>query len=233
MTQRIIEIDSPAFLHETALVATGGIDNCFPVPQPLSLEIGCGTGHFLIEMAQRHPERNFLGIDIYNKGCFKSCNKIDLLGLKNVRVMRVEARYLLAHHLCPGSLQSVYINCPDPWPKKRHRNRRLVNADFLGILLHFLRPEGEVYFSTDFADYASGVAELIPQLSGYRNCLPAPFTTELPGYPISKYMRRFLDRSQPIHFVQLRRRADLDPAELPPLKITAGFRARWGEAVHA
>jgi len=233
MTQRIIEIRSPAFLRAEELAVTGSLADCFPTRQPLALEIGCGTGHFLIEMAQREPQKNFLGIDIYNKGCYKTCSKIDQLGLKNVRVMRIEARYLLAHHLPAESLAAVYINCPDPWPKKRHRNRRLVNADFLNGLLHFLQPDGELYFSTDFADYATGVAEQLPQLTGYRNCLATPFATELPGYPISKYMRRFLDRGQPIHFIHLQRRADLKTADLPILQITAGFRARWGEAVHA
>jgi len=233
MTQRIIAIDSPTFLRESDLVAGADIADSFPVRRPLALEIGCGTGHFLIEMARRYPERNFLGIDIYNKGCYKTCNKVDECQLPNVRVMRVEARYLLAHHLRRESLQAVYINCPDPWPKKRHRNRRLVNADFLNGLLHFLQPGGDLYFSTDFTDYATDVAELIPQLTGYHNQLPTPYTTELAGYPISKYMRRFLDRGQPIHFVHLQRRVDLDSAELPTLNISAGFRARWGEAVHA
>ncbi len=234
MTQRTIEIKSPAFLDETVLMAAGNLQACFPVTErPLALEIGCGTGHFLLEMATRHPERNFLGIDIYNKGCYKTCSKIDLHGLDNVRVMRVEARFLLAHHLQPDSLAAVYINCPDPWPKKRHRNRRLVNADFLRAMLHFLRPEGDLYFSTDFADYANDVADLIPTLPGYRNCLSAPLTTELPGYPISKYMRRFLDLGQPIHFVHLRRRPDLSTSDLPALKVVAGFRARWGDAAHA
>jgi len=233
MTQRVIDIHSPTFLRDSDLDANADIAACFPLRQPLALEIGCGTGHFLVEMARRHPERNFLGIDIYNKGCYKTCNKVDECQLPNVRVMRVEARYLLAHHLQRESLQAVYINCPDPWPKKRHRNRRLVNAAFLNCLLHFLQPGGDFYFSTDFTDYAADVAELIPQLSGYCNQLPTPYATELPGYPISKYMRRFLDRGQPIHFVYLQRRLDLNPDELPALKISAGFRARWGEAVHA
>jgi len=233
MTQRMIEINSPAFLDETVLVAGQSLPACFADPKrPLALEIGCGTGHFLLEMARRHPERNFLGIDIYNKGCYKTCSKIDLAGLDNVRVMRVEARYLLAHHLPQASLAAVYINCPDPWPKKRHRNRRLVNADFLRAMIHFLRPDGELFFSTDFADYAADVAALIPELPAYRNCLDLPLVTDLPGYPISKYMRRFLDRGQPIHFVHLQRREELDIAELPTLKVVAGFRARWGDRAH-
>lgn len=229
MTQRIIEITSPVFLPEEKIPA-GGPARAFAVERPLALEIGCGIGDFIAQLAARNPDVNYLAIDIYNKGCLKTCKKVEALGLDNVRVMRIEARYLLSRHLEPESLAAIYINCPDPWPKKRHRARRLVNAEFLRAALHYLRPGGDFYFSTDFADYAEEVAELFPAVEGYRNCLSAPYALDLPGYPLSKYMRRFLDRGEPVHFIHYRRLAELalDPALIPAVR--PGFRAAWSMA---
>jgi tRNA (guanine-N7-)-methyltransferase len=232
MTQRTIEITSPVFVNKSDLNSPEDLNRLFVNQQPLALEIGCGTGHFIAEMAARHPEINFLAIDIYNKGCLKTCKKIDLLGLNNVRVMRIEACHLIANFLLKQSLSAVYINCPDPWPKKKHRYRRLVNQTFLQSLLHYLQPDADFYFSTDFADYAEQVADLIPNASGYRNALETPFVTNFPDYPTSKYMQRFLDRGLPIHFIHLQRCKNINFETLPKPELKSGFRSSFGDRHH-
>lgn len=194
---------------------------------PLALEIGCGTGHFVLQRARMQPEVNFLAIDIYNKGCLKTCAKIDQAGLNNVRVMRVEARWLLTRCLRPESLSAAYINCPDPWPKKRHRNRRLVRRDFLEALAHYLIPGGDFYFSTDFDDYAEDVAEQIRDLHGYRNMQATDWVHSLSGYPISKYMQRFLDIGQQIYFIHYQRDHNVLRSELALPRPQRGFRTPW------
>ena len=168
MTQRIIPILSPNLIADRELESPPDWSEVFGNNNPLALEIGCGIGHFVLQRALMQPGVNFLAIDIYNKGCLKTCAKLDEAGVRNVRVMRVEARWLLARGLQPESLAAVYINCPDPWPKKRHRRRRLVNREFLEILAHYLVPEGDFFFSTDFDDYAEDVAAQIHGLNGYR-----------------------------------------------------------------
>lgn len=230
MTQRVIPIHSPSFVSEEQFAAAGGASGLFPGDRPLILEIGCGIGDFVVQLAQRRPECDFLAIDIYNQGCLKTCRRIDTAELANVRVMRIEARQLLVRHFAPGSLAAVYINCPDPWPKKRHRERRLLNRAFLELLLYYLRPGGEFCFATDFGDYAEQVAALLPELPGYASCLGEPISTELGDYPISKYMRRFLERGQPIHFLHWCRRSGYEAA-IPP-EVTQGFRVRWGKVMH-
>ena len=230
MTQRVIEIASPFFVVEDQLDSPADLKKLFPVEQPLALEIGCGTGHFVAELAHTNPGTNYLAIDIYNKGCYKTCKKVELAGLDNVLVMRIEARYLLMNYIEKESLAAVYINCPDPWPKKRHRSRRLVNQSFMNLLLHYLRPEGDFYFSTDFTDYAEQVAEMLPEAKGYVNCLSAPLVTELTGYPVSKYMQRFLEQGQPIYYMHYRRKPNLDLDDVATPDIRAGFRTRWGKA---
>lgn len=224
MTQRVIEITSPFFVPEQRLLAGERIEDIFGRSAPLALEIGCGIGDFVVQLAERHPGTNFLAIDIYNKGCLRTCRRAEAAGLKNVRVMRIEARWLLTTHLLPESLSSVYINCPDPWPKKRHRRRRLVDSSFLRLLLGYLRPEGELFFASDFPDYSEEVAALVAQAPGWRNRLPEPVATTLPGYPISKYMRRFLDLGQPIYHVHACRDGAAISGSATAPELIPGFR---------
>lgn len=225
MTQRVLENPSPFFLSEAQLAAAGALSDCFAQPGPLALEIGCGIGDFMQQLAAAQPQTNFLAIDIYNKGCIKTCRKLEAEGLKNVRVARLEARHLLLNYCAAESLSAIYINCPDPWPKKRHRDRRLVNDEFLDLARYALRGEGNLYFSTDFADYAEQVAETLAARPDFSNQQMAPYTLELTGYPISKYMRRFLDLGQPIHYLHYRKRSDA--AALPrPSGLQPGYRTR-------
>ena len=227
MTQRIIPILSPNFIADRELENPPDWAQVFGNNNPLALEIGCGIGHFVLQRALMQPGVNFLAIDIYNKGCLKTCAKLDEAGVRNVRVMRVEARWLLARGLQPESLAAVYINCPDPWPKKRHRRRRLVNREFLEILAHYLVPEGDFFFSTDFDDYAEDVAAQIHGLNGYRNALPAEWVHSLPDYPISKYMQRFLDKGQHIYFIHHRRDQAVSRQQLAVPAVERGYRVAW------
>jgi tRNA (guanine-N7-)-methyltransferase len=218
-------ITSPSFIPEAKVLKTGNLATFFATEQPLSLEIGCGIGDFIVQLALRHPERNFLATDIFNQGCLKTCSRVDETGLSNVRVMRSEARFLMTHLLGPESLQAIYINCPDPWPKKRHRKRRLVNHEFLQLAFHTLQPDGEFHFSTDFADYGVSVGEMLEAEPGFANLQDTPYSHEREEYPVSKYMRRFLELGQPIYYCHFQRRADYQ-LEKPPA-IRRGFRSRW------
>jgi len=224
--QRVIPIDSPWFLPVNLLEAPIDWTAVFGRPAPLALEIGCGVGHFIVALAGSQPEVNFLAIDIYNKGCLKSCRKVEAAGLTNVRVMRVEARELLLKGLPADSLQAIYINCPDPWQKKRHRDRRLVNPDFLELALRRLVPAGDLFFSSDQGDYAEDVAAALASIPAYRNRLATPCATALPGYPLSKYMRRFLDQGLPVHFINYRRDPTVPLADFDAADLQRGFRSR-------
>ncbi len=229
MTQRMIEITSPWFLAEETLAIPTDFSAVFGNKNPLALEIGCGIGDFITQLATRQPQRNFIAIDIYNKGCLKTCNRLQQNGLSNVRVIRTEARYLLAQFLTPESLAAVYINCPDPWPKKRHRKRRLVNGEFLLALLRAMRPGADLFFSSDVVDYALDVADQLQNLPGFENRMSAPVAFELADYPLSKYMRRFLAQGQPIHFIHHRLRVGDTGHAMPPQPVSRGFRSAWSE----
>jgi len=235
MTQRVIEILSPNFVPAQQIRSGMNWSAIFGNDKPVALEIGCGTGHFIIARARQQPAINFIAIDIYNKGCWKTCKKIDALQLPNIKVLRTEAAYLLETGFARQSLQSIYVNCPDPWPKKRHRKRRLFNQDFLQLVLMKLTPGGDFYFSTDVADYARDVASLLEGDLAFINQNTQAIVNHLPGYPSSKYMQRFLEQGQPIHYLHFQRGPDVpDPVRQKAASVEprTGFRSRWPRARH-
>jgi tRNA (guanine-N7-)-methyltransferase len=139
-------------------------------------------------------------------------------------MMRIEARYLMHHYLGKDSLQTLFINCPDPWPKKRHRKRRLLNKDFLNLSLYCLQPGGVLNFTTDFVDYGESAGELLTADCRFQNRLNSPYSHELGDYPISKYMRRFLELGQPIYYCSY---AKKEGCQIEPPRLQKGFRLRW------
>jgi tRNA (guanine-N7-)-methyltransferase len=129
------------------------LSKLFPMLRPLEVEIGSGDGSFLVQYAQAHPERNFLGVE----RLFGRLRKIDRKGrraqLANLRVMRIEAAYFLEYLLPASSVRALHIYFPDPWPKRKHRKNRLINAAFPELAHQVLEPNGFVYLRTDDQDY--------------------------------------------------------------------------------
>jgi tRNA (guanine-N7-)-methyltransferase len=202
MTQSFIHIESPNYLRLENLPVPPDWSAVFGNDRPLALEIGCGVGDFMLKTALDQPDTNFIAIDFYNKGCYKSCRRLDRHGVTNVRVLRDEARLFLTDRIPKGSLSAVYINCPDPWPKKRHRKRRLVQREFIEFLLGYLAPGADLFFATDFDDYGLDVAALLPEVAGLENQFaPDQYRHEFPGYHLSKYMRKFMAEGKRIYFV--------------------------------
>jgi tRNA (guanine-N7-)-methyltransferase len=136
-------------------------DDIFGNDYPLEIDLGCGDGSFLIEMAQHYPERNFLGIERLLGRVRGVCKRIQELGLTNVMVLRLESQYTLEYLLAPASVSRLHLLCPDPWPKARHHKRRLVQQEFLHILKKNLSPNGEFLFKTDHPEYFEWVLEEI------------------------------------------------------------------------
>lgn len=202
----LIPNTSPSFLAWEDKDPAPLWSDIFGNDHPLALEIGCGVGDFVVQMAALHLDLNFIALDFYNKGCIKTCKRIDKSGLSNVRVLRAEARSFIEACIPQASLRTVVINCPDPWPKLRHRKRRLVNTGFVAYLSRYLSPGADFYFATDFDDYGLDVAEFMVDQDGFNNMLtPDRYRHALEGYPTSKYMRRFLDEGKQIYYVHYRK----------------------------
>ena len=202
----LIPITSPRFIEPDLLTTMPDWQQVFGNDNPVALEIGSGMGDFVAQMAILHPDWNFIAIDYYNKGCLKTCKRIDKAGLDNVRVVRDEARSFLERCIHRESLRAVIINCPDPWPKQRHRKRRLVNTGFVNFLAGFMMSGADFYFATDFDDYGLDVAGLMPQVDSFVNVLaPDLYRHKLEGYPLSKYMLKFMGEGKRIYFSHYRK----------------------------
>jgi tRNA (guanine-N7-)-methyltransferase len=130
-------------------------EEIFPdASRPLEVDLGCGDGTFLTGMAAHHPERDFLGVERMLGRVSKTARKIDGLRLTNARIMRLESAYTVAWLLPQGSVSRLHLLCPDPWPKKKHAARRLVNqGEFLDGLARILAPGGEFLLKTDDQPY--------------------------------------------------------------------------------
>src|SRR5690606_38313466 len=111
--------------------------------------IGTGKGGFLLNRARAHPERNFLGIEWANKIFRYAADRMARWGVTNVRLMRTDASHLMRHHMPPECLSMLHIYHPDPWPKKRHHKRRLIQPPFVAAATTALTPGGRLAIQTD------------------------------------------------------------------------------------
>jgi len=127
---------------------------------PLVLDIGFGDGDALAAMAAAHPDRNYLGVEVYRTGTGRLLRRIESEGLANLRVLIADASELLRDGLAPESLAGVQLFFPDPWTKKRHHKRRIVQADWLARVADRLQPGGFLHMATDWADYAEWMRSL-------------------------------------------------------------------------
>ena len=149
-----------------------------PSSAAITLEIGCGHGHFLTRYAEVHPERFCLGIDILNDRLERATKKRDRAGLKNLHFHKAEAVELLECLPAGISFAEVFLLFPDPWPKKRHHKNRLVRPDFLSVLAEHMAPGGRFYFRTDHAEYFAAGREVLEQHPRWRIAPVAPWPLE-------------------------------------------------------
>ena len=131
------------------------------------LEIGFGMGETTAAIAAAHPENDFLGIEVHTPGVGSLLKLIDSGNLGNVRIVQHDAVEVLREMVAPASFDGAHIFFPDPWPKKRHHKRRLVQADFVALLASRLRPGGYLHLATDWQEYAEQMLAVLgaePQL---------------------------------------------------------------------
>ncbi len=130
---------------------------------PVELEIGIGKGGFLLAQARARPGVNFLGVEWANEFYQYASDRMRRWGVRNVRTMRTDARNLVLYHLAPESLAAVYIFHPDPWPKRRHQKRRLIQGDFLRALARAMQAGARLTVQTDHAEYFAWMLEAMKE----------------------------------------------------------------------
>jgi tRNA (guanine-N7-)-methyltransferase len=137
------------------------LDAAFGRTAPVTLEIGFGNGDNLAAQATAHPERNFLGIEVHRPGVGRLMLSLEEHQLPNARIICHDAVEVLTHQVAPQTLAEVVILFPDPWPKKRHHKRRLVQAPFVELVTDRLCAGGVLHFASDWQPYADAVLELL------------------------------------------------------------------------
>jgi len=130
------------------------LDARFGRKAPHILEIGFGMGETTATIAAAHPENDYLGIEVHTPGVGSLMKRIAEAGLTNIRVIQHDAVEVLEHMLAPASLDGVHLFFPDPWPKKRHHKRRLVQPPLIALVASRLKPGGYFHAATDWENYA-------------------------------------------------------------------------------
>jgi tRNA (guanine-N7-)-methyltransferase len=158
---------------------------------PLVVEVGFGDGAATWRMAQAEPDKNFIGIEVHQPGVGRLLQALDARQLDNVRIARADAVDFIRDRLAPDSISELRIYFPDPWPKKRHHKRRIVQAAFLDLLAARLAPGAILHLATDWEPYAEHMLEVLEAHPDFVNQSPDGGYSERPRWrPVTKFERR-------------------------------------------
>jgi len=155
------------------------------------LEIGFGNGLSLAEMAEQHPEQNYFGIEVHRPGVGSLLVQVKKRELENVRVSYDDAVDVLEQQIADSSLDRIQIFFPDPWHKKRHHKRRLIQTDFVNNLVSKLKPNGVIHVATDWENYAEHILETLMNCKELKNTV-TDYALKPDYRPNTKYEERGL-----------------------------------------
>lgn len=167
------------------------LDALFERSAPRILEIGFGMGDALVAMAQAHPEQDYVGIEVHRPGIGSLLRQLEVQKLSNVRVICADAVQVLELHIPDNSLDAVHLFFPDPWPKRRHHKRRMVQSTFMALVARKLKSGGCFHFATDWQEYAEHVMQLLSSAPEFVNAAGTGNYSPRPAYrPLTKFERR-------------------------------------------
>lgn len=176
---------------------------------PLVLEIGFGNGESLLEMAAMNPERDFIGVEVHRPGLGHLLMGIERLGLKNLRAVGDDAVPFIEQRLIPGSLNQVLLYFPDPWHKKRHHKRRIVQTEFADLIASRLAPGGLWHLATDWPNYAEHMQAVLDPHPAFNAEHHHDGRDARPQWrPKTKFERRGEQRGHPVFDLLYRRVSD-------------------------
>lgn len=164
----------------------------FANDHPITLEIGFGNGESLAEMAEKHPERNFIGVEVHRPGVGHLLRVILEKELSNVRLFDTDAIDVLQKAIPPQSLDCVQLFFPDPWHKKRHHKRRIVQPEFLDLIHSRLKVGGRFHAATDWENYAEHMMLTLKNHPGFVSANKSGFAERPENRPLTKFENRGL-----------------------------------------
>ncbi|MFF0148564.1 tRNA (guanosine(46)-N7)-methyltransferase TrmB [Amycolatopsis sulphurea] len=193
--QRAWEEHWPRLGRTVADLPAGPVD--FPAwfgrEAPVLLEIGSGMGETTSQLAAAAPELNYLAAEVYDPGLGQLMLRAEKLGVTNLRLMHGDAVVLLTEHVAPGALAGVRLFFPDPWPKKKHHKRRIVQPEFVALVASRLAPGGTFHLATDWEHYAEQMLAVCSAEPALRNRYagePGGWAPRPPWRPVTKFEQR-------------------------------------------
>lgn len=187
-------------LLEELRVARLDLVELFGRNAPFHVDLGCGDGSFLCEMARQFPKKNFIGIERLTKRVEKVRRKAEKI--ENVRVLRADTLFALRYLVPESSVETFYLLFPDPWPKRRHQFRRIFTPDFLDVVAIALEKDGLLRVATDQLDYFNQIERLSRAHLQFQTVPQSPDDLI---FPVTRFERIFRDRGVPIHRLTLRK----------------------------
>jgi tRNA (guanine-N7-)-methyltransferase len=199
--KRALDLLAPKYLvpFEAGVISAEAI---FGRVAPFVLEIGSGMGETTAAIAQAHPEADFIAVEVHGPGVGSLLNRIESLQLRNLRVIRHDAVDVLDKMIAEASLAAIHLFFPDPWPKKRHHKRRLLQPGFAALAARKLAPGGTLHAATDWPDYAEHMNTVLS-----REPLVEKATAGFTSRPATKFEARGKRLGNPISDLYWRRRA--------------------------
>jgi tRNA (guanine-N7-)-methyltransferase len=193
------------FFHVVELVpelhiACLDIGRLFGRAAPLQVDLGCGDGSFLCELAAQFPDKNFLGIERLTKRVEKVRRKS--VKIENARVLGTDTLFAVRHLLPENSVETFYLLFPDPWPKRRHQQRRIFTGEFLDAVAAALEQSGVLRVATDHLDYFHQIERVSRAHSEFEI---VPRSRDEVLIPSTKFERRFCEQGIPIYRLTLRK----------------------------
>ena len=182
------------------------LDRCLGRTAPRVLEIGFGNGDTLIELAAAAPDRDFIGVEVHPPGIGHCLLEIESRGLANVRVIAHDAVEVLSQQVAPASLDEVLLYFPDPWPKKRHHKRRIVQPAFAALVADRLKPGGVFRLATDWEPYAAWMLEVLGASPELENVAADGGCVERPGRIATRFENRGRRLGHAVFDMEFRRR---------------------------
>ncbi|GGA23570.1 tRNA (guanosine(46)-N7)-methyltransferase TrmB [Dyella nitratireducens] len=157
---------------------------------PRVLEIGFGNGEALAWASEHDLARDYLGVEVHGPGVGRLMNALAARGATNVRIYKHDAVEVLEHEIAPGTLAEVRLWFPDPWHKKRHNKRRIVQSEFVALLASRMAPNGLLHLATDWEPYAQHMLEVMEAAPDWRNSLGPDQFAEKPAWRIETHFER-------------------------------------------
>ena len=196
MIKKVGELNENFIIREENLGEQVDFRDFFGDGKPVELEIGSGKGTMMVHLAKSNPDWNFVGIEWASKFYRYCADRVSRWNLTNAKLMRTDAKALvLSGRIAAESVQALHVYFPDPWPKKRHNKRRLVNPDFCKAAAKLIVPGGHFYIATDHENYSEQMAESLKTVAEFQPCdYDSPAGNEV----LTNYEAKFVEEGRNI-----------------------------------